>query len=181
LSGSEQSKIVTLDLGIKGRSEETFATAQTLPANRNKLVEVEYPDCNFSIGGSEVKIQAFALQAQNGLIVSFLNSNTPTLLVKAVRRVVLSMVPAKTADTYNALSRAFSMNEFTGQIVLRGLHNGSGVTGTKAVGTIDFPRMGFIRQKAKAGQSQILFQQLNFKIMKPDTSAADMTTTWSEE
>lgn len=184
LQGSDDSGVVELQLDLMGKSEvgqSTVSSAQTLPADRNKLVDMEFADCTFQLAGSAVSVKSFSLQVQHGLKAEYLNSYTPSLLVKSQRVVTLSMVLIKNSDTYDAFRRATSQTEFTGQIVVKGLHNGTGGEETNwTVGTIDFPRLSLTDVDEQGGKEDLSTQTLNMAVLKPDTSSNDLAIAWSE-
>jgi hypothetical protein len=183
LQGSDDSGVVELSLDLQGKSEvgnDVVTAAQTLPTDRNKLLDMEFADCTFELAGVAVNLKSFSLQVQHGLKVEYLNSFTPALLVKTQRVLTLSMVLIKDADTYDAYRRATEATEFTGQIVVKGLHNGTGATGNWTVGTIDFPRLALLDVADNGGREDIINQSLSLVALKPDTSSNDMTVTWSE-
>jgi hypothetical protein len=180
LKGNTEQNQIQLELDLIGKSEENFATAQTLPDDRNKLVDMEFQDCSFSLGGSTIQLRAFELSIRHSFAIEFLNSANPTGLFKRTRSLQLVMVPIKNSDTYSAYRRALQMQEFTGQIVLSGLHNSTGATGTRTIGTIDFPRLSFVNSEEAESHPDVMFEALQLKPLKPDTSANDMAITWTE-
>lgn len=180
LAGSDDSGTIDLTLDLMGKEDGNAVSVPPLPDNRNKCVDFNYALCTFALAGSAVKFKSFNLQVQHALQVHYLNSSTPTLLIKTQRVVTLQAVPVKDANTYDAYRRALGMTEFTGQITARGLHNGTGTSGTYTTLTIDFPRLSFINAEDQGGKQDVIFQNLNLVALKPDTSSNDMSTTWGQ-
>jgi hypothetical protein len=180
LRGSAESGTVECSLDLMGRAESPVGTAQPLPTNLQRLVEMEFPDVQFQLGGAPVGIRSFELQLQHGLRAEYLNSFTPAFLVKTQRSVTLQVTLSKESDAWDAARRSVVASETTGQLVLRGLHGGTGTTGNWTVGTFAFPRLAFVDADEESGMNDVSMQPLSFVALKPDTSSADVAVTWSE-
>lgn len=180
LSGSEDSSVIELSLDLMGKTESTDFTAQSLLDDRNKLVDFEFSDASFSLGGSSILLESFSVSIQNGLITRYLNSFTPSLLLKTTRVITVQMTPIKESDTYDAYRRSSTSTELAGQITLKGLHNGTGSSGNYSQVVIDFDRLGFVDADETGGRDELASQPLNFIALKPDTSNNEMRMTWSE-
>lgn len=181
LEGSADSGLITLNLDLMGKTEAALATAQTLPNDREKLVEFEFTDATFAIGGAAVSLRSFKYNLSNSLTATYLNATSPSHISAGSRVESLMFQLMKDADTYAAINRAFAESEFTGQIVLKGLHNGTGTGGTNyTVLTIDFARLAFVNNDDQRTLAALMESALNFDILKPDTSGDAVTFTWSE-
>jgi hypothetical protein len=184
LQGNDDSGVIELSLDLMGQSEQgnnVMTTAQTLPTDRHKLVDMEFADTTFQLAGVTVQAKSFSMQVQHGLKAEYLNSFTPTLLVKSQRVVTLSMVLVKNSDTYDAFRRAATATEFTGQIAIKGLHNGTGGVGTNwTVGTLTLPRLALLDVDDQGGKEDISTQTLNMVVLKPDTASNDLSIAWTE-
>lgn len=184
LAGSDDSGEIGLTLELMGGTEvgnDIVTSAQSLPANRNKLVSFEFQDALFHLGGNAINLKSFQLQIQHALKVEYLNSFTPSILMKMQRVVTLMMTPLKNSDTYDALNRLHGMNEMTGEIVLKGLHNGTGTADTSwTVATITFPRLSLQNADTAGAKDDISTQPLRFSALKPDTSSNDMAIVWTD-
>lgn len=184
LSGSDDAGVLTLSLDLLGMDEsgqDVVTAAQTLPNDRNHLLEFEFPDAAFQLAGSDIALKSFQLQVQHGLKAEFLNSRRPTLLLKTRRIVTLQMTPVKNSDTYDAYNRATAAVEFTGQIVIKGLHNGTGASATNyAQCTIAFPRLAFLNADSRGAMDDLITQPLSMLALKPDTSSTDVGFTWAD-
>ncbi|MCY2966297.1 MAG: phage tail tube protein [Planctomycetota bacterium] len=184
LSGNEDSGEVDISLGLMGKSEvgnDIVTAAQTIPNSRNLAVSMEFADATFALAGSAILLSSFQLSLSHGLKAKHLNSFTPSVLMKTQRVITLNFKPILNSDTYEAYNRATSMTEFTGQIVLKGLHNGTGTGGTNwTVCTIDFARLSFVKSAREGGIEDILMNGIDMVALKPDTSSQDVTFTFSE-
>jgi hypothetical protein len=91
------------------------------------------------------------------------------------------MVLVKNSDTYDAFRRAATATEFTGQIAIKGLHNGTGGVGTNwTVGTLTLPRLALLDVDDQGGKEDISTQTLNMVVLKPDTASNDLSIAWTE-
>jgi len=179
IEGSADSGTVTMTLDVIGKSEVAVATAQAIPNDREKIVEVDFQDCTFSIGGVAQEVRSFRYQIQNGLEVGYVNAAAPNQIAAGELVETVSCNLYKTSDTYNARNRAFTENEETVQITLKGLHNGTGATGTYSVATLLFNRCAFIKPE-DSGDKGLQNQMLSWDILKPDSSTASKTISYSE-
>lgn len=180
IEGSADSGLVTITLDLMGKTEATLATAQTLPDDRELCVEVEFTDCTFALGGVAQSLRSFRWQGQSNLAATYLNGTAPSFLAAGQLVETLNFTFMKADDTYTAYNRAFTEVEMTGQIVLKGLHNGTGSTGNYTVLTIDFNRLGFVAPEDSRAMNSLIEEGLTFDVLKPDTSSAAKTLTYSE-
>lgn len=181
IEGSADSGLVTISLELMGKTESALATAQTLPDDRESCVEMDFADCSFSLGGVAMPLRSFRWQVANNLQTTYLNSTSPGYLAAGQRVESLTFQILKAADTYTAYQRAFVERETTAQIVLKGLHNGTGGVGTNfTVGTINFARLAFVAPEDQRNVSQLIEEGLTFDVLKPDTSDDAVTIAWSE-
>lgn len=183
LQGSDDSGVVELSLDLMGKAEQGMddvPAAQALPVDRNKLVDFEFADISFALDETPVGLKSFSLQVQHGLKVEYLDSFTPSLLVKTQRVLTFSFVLIKNSDTYDAYRRATSATEFAGQLILKGLHNGTGASGNWTVVTIDLPRLSFLDADDQGGKEDLTNQPITTVALKPDTSENDLELTYSE-
>lgn len=179
IEGSADSGTVTITLDVMGKSEAALATAQALPNDREKIVECDFTDCTFAIGGSPVLLRSFRYQMSNNLEVGYTNGTSPSELAAGDLTESLTFNLYKTSDTYNSRNRAFVDNEETVQFVLKGLHNGTGATGTFTTGTFLFNRCSFIRPEDNRSRT-LQDTSLNWDVLKPDSATASKTITWGE-
>jgi hypothetical protein len=180
IEGSADSGTVTISLDLMGKTESALATAQTIPADRELCVEMEFTDCTFALGGVAQQLRSFQWQGQNALASTYLGSTSPTYLSAGDLTETLNFTIMKPDDTYTAYNRAFTEAEMTGQIVLKGLHNGTGTVSTNyTVLTVDFNRLSFI-EPADSSSNALIEEGLSFDVLKPDSSSAAKTLTYSE-
>ena len=180
IEGSADSGTVTITLDLMGKTESALVTAQTLPADRELCVQMEFSDCTFALGGVAQSLRSFRWQGQNNLQATYLNATSPSHLSAGQLVETLSFTLMKTGDTYSAYNRAFSEVEMTGQIVLKASHNGTGSTGNFTLLTVDFNRLSFISPDDTRNLTSLMEQTLSFDVLKPDSSSAAKTLTYSE-
>lgn len=181
IEGSADSGTITFSLELMGKNEAALVTAQSLPNDREKIVEADFADCTFALGGSPVQLRSFKYTLSNNLAATYLNGTTPSYLAAGGRVESLTFVLMKNDDSYAAINRAFVESEMTGQIVIKGLHNGTGTGGTNyTVCTIDFNRLAFINPDDSRDIGKLIEQGLNFDILKPDTSDDAVDIAWTE-
>lgn len=182
LNGSEQSGIVELSLELVGKDESTVVTAQSVPNTRNKLLEFQFSDCAFELGGSAVNFRDFSFKGQYSPELVWLGATRPRKVISNDAMFTLSATIEKSDSTYTAMRRATTAQEFTGEIVLKGLHNGTGTGGTDyAVCTIALPVLSFTDKEDTGQRMGVRYETLNMDVNKPDTSDASFSLTWSEE
>lgn len=179
VEGSADSGTVTINLDLMGKTESALATAQALPNDRELCVEMEFSDCTFELGGSSIDLRSFRWQGQNNLAATYLNGTSPSVLAAGELVESLNFQILKADDTYSAYNRAFAEQEMTGQIVLKGAHNGTG-TGTYTVLTIDFNRLAFVAPEDTRALNALMEQGLQFDVLKPDSASAAKTLTYTE-
>ena len=180
IEGSADAGNVKISLDLMGKTESALATAQTLPNDRELCVEMEFTDCTFALGGSAILLRSFRWQGQNNLAATYLNSTSPSFLSSGDLVETLNFTFMKAADTYPAYNRAFAEVEQTGQIVLKGAHNGTGTGGTNyTVLTVDFNRLAFVEPEDSSGKA-LIEEGLSFEVLKPDSASAAKTLTYSE-
>jgi hypothetical protein len=180
MSGSDDTGFIQVDLELMGKTEANHATAETLPDDREKIQEFEFFDATLSIFGGAVAFKSFQWQVQNNLEVNYLNSFNPSLLTAGQRIESLNVVLIKNADTYDAYRRLSTVTETTATLVLRGLHNGTGATGTHTVLTITFNRLSYVNHDDQRGISQLTKIPLQFDLLKPDSASNAVTLAYSE-
>ena len=178
LAGSADNGI-SLTLELIGQSTGNFATANALPDDRNKLVEFLFEDLVFTLDGDATPIGSFQWQVQRGLQPQYWDSRSPLALPKTQWVETFSVTPPKQGHDWEDKARALEMQEVDAQLVLKGLHNGTGDTGDWTVLTIDYPRLSLINAD-EAEQNGIYNEPLTFDVLKPDTSDLSSTMTWSE-
>lgn len=180
LAGSADNGI-TLTLELIGQDSVNFATANAKPDDRNKLVEFLFEDITFTLDGSATPIGSFQWQIQRGLQPTTWNSRRPQSLPKSQWVETFTVTPPKQGHAWEDKVRALDMQEVEAQLVLKGLHNGTGTEGTDfTVLTLDFPRLSLIDADEQEANG-IYNEPLTFDVLKPDTSDLSSTMTWTEE
>lgn len=180
LSGSEDQGI-SLALDLMGKDEALFATAQTLPNDRNKLIEFEFEDCVLTIGGTPVPIGSFQWQVQNGLTAHYWNSRRPQALPPADRVETFTITPPKQTNAWQEALREDLPDEVEGILTLKGLHNGTGTVATDwNQVVITFPLLSLVNVDEQGGRGT-LTEPISWVCLKPDTSANASTMVWTDE
>lgn len=182
LTGQADSGDVQLTLDVIGKEEYSLAAASALPNDMEKLVDMQFTDCTFSIGGSTVLASGFTHTVNRNLQPLRQNDPTITGLCAGVRDETMQFVIQKTDKTWDDYLRRTGSNadvEVTGQFTIQGLHNGTGGGGNYTKLTRAFTRLRFIGAE-QSGDFGIQMQALNFQVLKPDTSSASYTDVWSE-
>ena len=182
VTGSADSGDVQLTLDVIGKEEYSLATANSLPADMEKLVDMQFTDCTFQIGGSTVQASGFTHTVNRNLQPQRLNDPTITALCAGIRDETIQFIIPKTDKTYDDYLRRVGATadvEVTGQFTIQGLHNGTGGGGNYTKLTRAFNRLRFI-SKEQSGDFGIQMQSLTFQVLKPDSSSASYTDTWSE-
>lgn len=174
----QEGGIITLTMGLKGKTETGGITAQALSATAPQPVEFLFKDVSFSIGGVAATICDFNLTIMNNLIVKYCNSDTPTFIVAGERHVDFSFGLYKTDNTFDALNRSTSIPNTTMQLVLTGSHNGTGATGTNTTITFDFDRANFGDADGSGALSDLWKMSNKYMILKPSTSDNDVDITY---
>lgn len=180
LSGSEDQGI-TLALDLMGQDEILFATAQTLPANRNRLIEFEFEDCTFSIDGTPVPIGSFQWQIQNALTAHYWNSRRPSSLPPGDRVETFSVTPPKQTNAWQEALKENLADESVGVLTLKGLHNGTGTVDTEwNQVVITFPLLSLVNVDEQGGRGTLM-EPLSWVCLKPDTADNASAMVWTDE
>lgn len=179
LAGSADNGI-SLTLDLMGQSTINFATADALPDDRNKLVEFLFEDAALTLNSVATPFSAFQWQIQRGLQPQYFDSRTPQALPKTQWIETFSVTPPKQGHAWEDLVRDLDMQEVPAQLVLKGLHNGTGGTGDFTVLTLDLPRLSLINADEQESNG-IYNEPLTFDVLKPDTADLSSAMTWTEE
>lgn len=177
LAGSEAG--ISLTLELIGQSSVSFTGTATPPTTRNKTIEFLFEDSTFSLGGTAIRAASFSWSVQKNLDVIYQNSPNPISMPKTSYTETFSITPKKAGTTFDTLRDAFGSQEIAGQMVLKGLHNGTGATGNFTVLTVDFARLSLI-DSDESGGSGTIDNPLTFDVLKPDTSANGSVMAWTE-
>lgn len=185
LAGSQDSGVLDLSLDLLGHAEAgntTVSSAQTLPTDRELLVDFEFPDIEFELDGTALPLASFQWQVQTALKAEYLNSRSPHVLKKTQHIETLTITPLKEDDTWDAFRRELvSMVETDASLTIKGFHNGTGTADTDyAQCVIDWPRLSLVTVAEEGGMDDLAKQPLTFVCLKPDTSSNCSSMTWSD-
>lgn len=187
LSGSDDNgSAITLNLDCLGASETTLTTAQTIPSDLEKLNEFLFRNSTFEIGPNSgsltaVEIKGFTWQQQRNLTAIYNASLTPRRFRAGKPNATFEFNIEKADGTWDAIRRASTATSYYGRLTLKGLHNGTGDTGSYAKVVIIFPKLQFNAVKDTWARTGPALQGVTFRIQKPSTSASSFGMTWSEE
>lgn len=180
LTGSDDTGNHSITMEMMGQDESgTNVSVGSIPNNHHRLVDFDFQLSEFYIASVQVPVKQYQLVVGNGLSHAYNGGTRINVLVKTDRTYQLQMQLLKQASTYEAMARAGGMQEFAVQMVLRGLHDGTGASGTMTKCTIDIDRCSFADQEPQRGP--IHYQQLNLVPLKPDTSNKTVRFTWATE
>ncbi|WP_010586310.1 phage tail tube protein [Schlesneria paludicola] len=179
LAGSEAGIKLTLELIGK---TETILSGQTStpPNDRHQLVDFLWEDCSFKLDGTVMPFSSFQWSVQRSVAPVYQNSKVPTSCPKAGWVESFSITPLKSDNSFDVLRNDLEMTELPGELVLKGLHNGTGGPGTDfTVCTVAFPRLSFVDSDESGGVG-VIENPLTWNVLKPDTASPSSTMTWTE-
>lgn len=180
LQGSADSGAFDFSMDLMGKSEIAVATVQTVPDDWEKLGDFEFADSTFTIDSTDTEITNVSLSINNGLTPIYVNGPTPSLLPRGQRVIQLSFTLIKNSDTYHLAARTLSAEtEYDIQLVIKGLHNGTGATGTYSQCSFDMPRCSLTNPDDARDIGNLTRTTVNCMVLKPDTSEEALTPTWS--
>lgn len=182
LSGGD-GQPVTLSVNTSGQDQDDNSgagSASALPSSREKIVEALSEDCSLTIGGSSLPVKGWTWSVERQMAVSYEGNKRPQLLLAKSFRSTLTIIPRKTADTWDARENTDSDYETTGVLNIQALHNGTGTGGTSYTkAAITFNRLQ-LQSAGDEGGDDIQYQPLEFLALKPDTSSATLSYAITE-
>ena len=192
LSGSADSGEITIALDLLGKSEVQFASAQTLPDDQESLVEADFADVIFELdlnndgNYAEVQIAQFQWQFSRGAKARYLSATSSAdgrspaqLNASGDLTETFSFTFDKTDDTWDDIARQLQSTEFAARLTIYASHNGTGAGGTHTKLVVAFPRLSW-NDSPDAGGMAELSTTVTADVLKPNSSTAARTTTWSE-
>lgn len=182
LAGSGDSVSLTLDVAGKDEvGNSTFTTAQTLPNDREGLLEMIFPGSTISLGGTNTEFKSFNLAVKYKQALEYNASTRPSILRSAgVESAVLSCAIEEVDDTYQGYNRDSAELETAIVLAIKGLHNGTGTGGTNyTVGTFTMARAQLI-DPGEDDSREIPYNNLSFNLLKPDSSSDLISVAWTE-
>jgi len=182
LKGSADSGFLELTLDLIGKTGIALqASADALPDDRDQLLEFYFSDVVFTLGGSAINIDSFEWTIDWGLKPKFLNSTRPSKLSAQANVQTLTVTPLKDSATYDAYMRLQAQTELTNVLTIKGLHSGTGTVATNyCQGAFTFTRCSLLNADEVLNQEDYGMQPLIFDVLKPDTSANQVTPVWSD-
>lgn len=158
---------------------ETTTSPPTKTATTPHYKPAMFRDCTFALAGSAVKLRQFSLTIVAGIIPVRENSLYPTdMVLGGMRMINYDFQFYKTANTYDAMRRATSVSNFTGQLVIKADHMGTGATDTYTTLTVDFDKLNQNAIRDIVAREALDEQSVNTLAIKPATTDNDADFTW---
>lgn len=179
-------QFITLTLDLIGQSAAGGTTEQTnTPATQLLILQsmMWFDEGVFELpSATALAIESFSLTLQNTLQPKFLNGQTIAHLTAGMRATQYTLTFPKESDVYDADRRTLGENVTTAQLILKGLHGGTGLTGTVSTVTIDLDRMQFLdATPVDSDMNQIVSVSPQYDALNPsDGSANDVDFTFGE-
>jgi hypothetical protein len=180
LVGNAQSGDLVLNMDTIGKEEYGLVTAQTIPADMEKGVDMQMVDCVFTVDGTATLVQSFQHQLNRNLTPIRLSGSHWIAGCPAGRRdETLSITFPLESRKWLDYRRLATATEIACTITMQGLHNGTGSTGSYTKLTRVFNRLSLVDQQ-RQGDFDVIMQNVPFRVLKPDSSSNGFTDTWSE-
>lgn len=180
IQGSEDEGFVAWSVDAIGHSVGAVATAQSVPADLDRLSEFEFCDVSMTVDSTAVQISSFNLTRNNNLVAKYLGDKTPQVLARTDRSTLFTFDLPKQADTYDVARRTLATEtEYDITLTLEGLHNGSGASGTKTRIVVDMPRCQLINPEDAYSIDGLAMTTVNLECLKPDSASREVAFTYS--
>lgn len=181
LSGNDEDGIITASASLLGSTEAALGAATAVPNDMEGLTEWDFPGTSFTIDAASnpTNIVGFELQRNNNATLVYQGNRNPTEYCRAMADTTFSFTVLKDSDTYHAAKRASSAGTNTYydfELILKGNHNGSS-TNTYTQVTLDMPRCHLLDVQDQWDNPTR--SVITTAVLKPDTSAAELTATWT--
>lgn len=180
LAGTDDANAaITLQLDLAGKDEANLATAATIPDPMPKLSEFQFSKSQFLIGAgsgslSEQPLKQFQWQGSRGITPAYLGLDRPRHLRTSKPTSTLSVAIEKCDDTWDVARRSKSPIKKYGRLILKGLHEGTGTSGTNyAVLTINFPQLALTAVGDTYNRNGVNSQNISFAVQKPPAAATE--------
>lgn len=177
---------ISISLDVIGQSETGGITEQTWAADDGYAIEQSVfvmEDMTFEIpSATAVLIESFQLTIQNNLQPKRL-SGSPTIahLSAGLRVCSLQFSIPKAANTYDALRRTTGETVTTGQINLKGLHKGTGTTGSYTTLVIDIGKQAMSDATVVDGdRNALVMVGPQYLAINPANGDDEVKLTWGE-
>lgn len=183
LTGSEDAGIL-LQVELMGKDQDGQAvttTAQTLPNDRNRLIEFLFEDSTFELNGSPIGVRSFEWSINRAMETAYLNAKRPQIMKATDYVETFSLTRPFEDDTWRDVLREMDATEESELVMtLKGLHMGTGAVDTAwTQGEFTFPLLSLVNPEAQA--DTLMWESLNFDVLKPDTADNGHTVVWSDE
>jgi hypothetical protein len=183
ISGDNQNGIINFQATLMGSLETGGVTmGAVIPVSTPQPAAFLYKDTTLTLndGGGAVTFfpRSFSLTVNNNMTPETTNSQWPTLLHAGVRNVQLSFSLFKNSNYWDIFNRATGSQNITATLLLKGIHEGTGGSGTFSTVQADFARLSFVNAATAGDLNALLQQQLQFTALKNDTSADELVFTF---
>ncbi len=183
LTGSEDQALL-LSLTCAGKDEvgqSVMTTGNSLPNDRFGFIEFLFEHCEFELNGSPIDVGSFTWTVERRQVVKCYNSTRPKIIRATDFVETFSISKPFDSDVWCDEVRALdptSFHELT--MTIRGPHLDTGEVDTEwTQGVIEFGKLKLLTEEEQG--DDIVDQQLNFDVLKPDTADNGHTITWSDE
>jgi|GEM_PF-2006242 len=176
LSGSEDQPIMlaTDCIGRDQVGDDVAGSAPTLPNDRNRLVEYLFEHMTFELDGTEIPVGGFSWTGNFAMKVACYNDVRPHVVRAVDMASTLQLTRPREDDVWQEIVRSLDPeDEHELVIAMKGLHMGTGDVDTEwNQTTITFPLLALTTAPRQGGRDDLASMQLNFDVLKPDTSDA---------
>lgn len=177
ITGSPETKAIMMAFDFFGQAETTGITVPTLSESVPHPKAFTFFNAVLQLGGVTVYLRSIELTINNNLQNYFNNTEWVDCISQGRRMIDYKFGILKTANTYDALRRATDVTDQTASLVLKGVHDGSG-SNTYTTLTIAIGRMNFGDAEDQVSLDGLDEQNVNYMVLKPNSSAADVALTW---
>ena len=180
LSGDNDSNSeIQIALGLIGGTETGGITPQTIPVTSPQPVGFLFADATLTVGGVATPMRSFSLSIKNNLQAKFTNSQWATIVHAGVREVDFTFTVFKNANTFDLLARLTGSSNTTMTLLLKGLHLGTGPSGTTfSTVQIDFARASFMNLSNTKALNDLVQQSPSYVVLKPDSALDEIVLTY---
>lgn len=183
IAASETDPQVKATLTLEGLDTDEISGGVTAPPDdMERLLDFDFSDVVLTIGGTETSIKGFNLNIDHKLQVTFNNARRPEAINVGSFEGKLTLDRDKTDDAWDILLHDDATHEYSIVLEMRGSHNGTGGVGTEeTVCTITLARCVLMTGSTAIQRGQNNSQNLEFNILKPQSTDKEIEITFTEE
>jgi hypothetical protein len=182
ISGDVGSDFITASLDFSAKEELSLAASEAIDETIEDPGPMFFEDIVFTLDSVVTQLLSFSIVVNNNLDVSHTNSYFPTLILAGERTVQSQFTIFKNADTYDAYLRNAAPADVAATLVLKGLHNGTGLTGDYTTVTIAMDRLKWVNTEDQDGSARnsVVKTLISYDTLKPETTDNDIDITYGE-